>query len=322
MSPRTLGEGRKMVTLSEALKAFLIQKEVDGRSKRTIGFYEGKIEMFIGFVGDKPVKDLTIQDGQNFVLRQASRPRYEGHKFKKPQTEPMSRPTLRGYVRAIKVWASYLFDEGYTKTNVFAKIRLPKDTQRVVDVLSEDEIKRLFEGVNPNTFHGARMFAILSLLLDTGMRVGELERIAFDDIDFRQSRVKVTGKGDKERLVPFGVTTSKAILRWYNQHREEDGDKRLFQTNQHNINGSMKRLGIKVGIPRLHPHLTRHTFAVRWLRGGGDVFALQQVLGHSDISVTRVYISLAQVDIENQHRSLSPIDRLGIGRRIKSGRAS
>jgi site-specific recombinase XerD len=147
------------------------------------------------------------------------------------------------------------------------------------------------------------------------MRIGELERISFEDIDFRQHRIKITGKGDKERFVPFGVTTSKAILAWYNLWREDDGDERLFQMCQHSIAESMKRLGRKVGVERLHPHLWRHTYAVRWLRNGGDVISLQKVLGHSDLEVTKVYIHLAQVDIEDKHRQVSPVDRLGLGKR-------
>ena len=315
MASKSFSEGKKMVLCSEALKAFVIQKQVDGLSHRSVDFYERKLSMFVAFVTDKPVRSLTLQDGQNWVLHLSSRNRYVGHPLKKEIAEPMSKATLRGYIRALKVWASYLAEEGYTKANVFARIRLPADTKRVVEILSEEEIIRIFGAINQGTKLGARMHAILSLLLDTGMRIGELERITFQDIDFKQHRIKITGKGDKERFVPFGVTTSKAILAWYNMWREDDGDERLFQMCQHSIAESMKRLGRKVGVERLHPHLLRHTYAVRWLRNGGDVFSLQRVLGHSDLEVTRVYIHLAQVDIEDKHRLVSPVDRLGLGKR-------
>lgn len=315
MAARSISEGKKMVLCSEALSAFVIQKQVNGLSSRTLDFYEGKLSMFVAFVADKPVRDLTLQDGQNWILQLSSRNRYTNHPYKKEIAQPMSKATLRGYVRALKVWASYLAEEGYTKTNVCERIKLPADTKRVVDILSEEEIMRIFGAVNPNIKLGARMHAILSLLLDTGMRIGELEGIRFEDIDFKQHRIKITGKGDKQRFVPFGVTTSKALLAWYNIYREDDGDERLFQMCQHSIAECMKRLGRKVGIERLHPHLWRHTYAVRWLRNGGDVFSLQKVLGHSDLEVTKVYIHLAEVDIENKHRLVSPVDRLGLGRR-------
>ena len=315
MAEKSFSGGKKMVLCSEALKAFVIQKQVDGLSSRSISFYQGKLSMFVTFVSDKPVRDLTLQDGQNWVLQLSTRNRYVAHPRKKEVAAPMSKATLRGYVRALKVWASYLAEEGYTKTNVFGRIKLPADTKRVVEILSEDEIMRIFGAVNASTKLGARMHAILSLLLDTGMRIGELERICFEDIDFKQHRIKITGKGDKQRFVPFGVTTSKAILAWYNMFREDDGDERLFQMCQHSIAEGMKRLGRKVGIERLHPHLWRHTYAVRWLRNGGDVFSLQKVLGHSDLEVTKVYIHLAEVDIESKHRLVSPVDRLGLGKR-------
>jgi site-specific recombinase XerD len=318
MSPRRpISEGVKMQTLSEALRVFLIEKEVSGRSQATLGFYKGKIEMFVAFVGDKPVKDLTLQDGQNWVLHLRSRHKYSNHPNRLEMQETMTTSTLRGYVRAIKVFASYLNEEGYTRENVFAKLKLPKDTQRVMEILSEEEIRRIYDAIEPGTMRGARMFATVNLLCDTGMRVGELQGIKLDDIDFRQSRVKITGKGDKERVVPFGVTTSKALLAWINRYRPETFDKSVFLMSRQAIIAAMKRLGERSGVPRLHNHLWRHTFAVRWLRNGGNVFSLQQVLGHSDLSVTKVYMHLAQVDLDNQHRLVSPVDRLGIGKKLR-----
>jgi site-specific recombinase XerD len=143
MSPRRpISEGVKMQLLSEALRVFLIEKEVSGRSQATLGFYRGKITMFVAFVGDKPVKDLTLQDGQNWVLHLRSRHKYNDHPHRLEMDESMSTATLRGYVRAIKVFASYLYEEGYTRENVFAKLRLPKDTQRAIEILSEEECPR------------------------------------------------------------------------------------------------------------------------------------------------------------------------------------
>ena len=95
MAEKSFSMGKKMVLCSEALKAFLIQKQVDGLSSRSIAFYEGKVSMFVAFVSDKPVRDLTLQDGQNWVLHLASRNRYVGHPLKKEVAEPMSKATNR-----------------------------------------------------------------------------------------------------------------------------------------------------------------------------------------------------------------------------------
>ena len=317
MASRTLSEGRKPMNLSEAMQVFLVQKQVDGLSKRTIDFYRGKIEMFIAFTGDKPLKDLTLQDGQQYVLHLESRPRYAGHQFKKPQTEPMSRATLRGYVRAIKVWVNYLFEENYIKTNVFAKLKLPKDRTRVIQVLSDEELKRIYSQINPETMTGARLFAIVTLMVDTGLRLGEVVGMKLDNIDFKQSRILVTGKGDKQRFLPFGSTTSKALRRWINMYRAESDEPSVFMMSDRAVTEAVKRLGNRAGIPRLHSHLFRHTFGTNWIKQKGDLISLQTIMGHSDIAVTRTYVTLAQVDLDVQHRSISPLDRLGVGKKLK-----
>jgi site-specific recombinase XerD len=317
MAARTLGEGRKTMNLSEALKVFLIQKQVDGKSERTTEFYQGRIGMFIAFATDKLLKDLTLQDGQAFVLHLASRPRYDGHPFKKPQTEPMSKATLRGYVRAIKVWVTYLFEEGYIKTNVFAKLKLPKDQVRAIQVLSDEELRRIYDAIDPDTMNGARLYAIVTLMVDTGLRLGELVGMKLDDIDFKQSRILVTGKGDKQRFLPFGSTTSKALRRWINMYRPESEEPGVFMVSDRAVTEAIKRLGQRAGIPRLHCHLFRHTFGTNWVKQRGDLIALQTIMGHSDIAVTRMYVTLAQVDVDVQHRAISPLDRLGVGKKLK-----
>lgn len=106
------------------------------------------------------IRELSLTDGQNWILHLSSRNRYMGHPCKKEVAQPMSKATLRGYVRALKVWASYLAEEGYTKTNVFARIRLPADTRRVVDVLSEDETLRIVGAVNPAPKLGAKVLLV------------------------------------------------------------------------------------------------------------------------------------------------------------------
>jgi len=309
------------MNLSEAMQVFLLQKQVDGKSGRTLEYYRSKVQMFIAFVGDKLLRDVTLQDGQEYVLHLASRPRYEGHPYKKPQTEPMSKASLRAYVRGIKVWITYLFEEGYIKTNVFAKLKLPKDQIRVIQVLSDDEIRRVYDSIDPETMMGARLFAIVTLMVDTGLRLGELAGIKLDDIDFKQSRILVTSKGNKQRFLPFGGTTSKAIRRWINIYRPDSNEPSVFLMSERAIMEAVKRLGVRAGIPRLRCHLFRHTFGTNWIKQRGDLISLQTIMGHSDIAVTRMYVTLAQIDVDVQHRAISPLDRLGVGKKLRKTEA-
>ncbi len=314
---------RKVLSLSEALNLFLTHLEVEGKSPHTTLWYRRRLTLFIAFAGDKPASQLALDDGEGFILFLSKRGKYPDHPKHQQEDDPMSRATLRNYVRAIRGFATYLDAEGITDSNVFKALKLPKDDSRVIEILADAEIVALYDQIRPSSQVGSRLFLIVTLLLDTGMRVGELAGIKLDDIDYQRTRIKVTGKGRKQRFVPFGSTTAKALLRYINHYRPAswsdqlllnlDGEPMTIQA----IMQAVKRLGNKAGVPRLHAHLCRHTFAVKWLRSKGDLFTLQMVLGHEDLSVTRMYVHLAQLDIDVQHRAVSPVDRLGVSSKLR-----
>ena len=321
MSARSLAEGRKTLNLSEALNLFLIQKTVDGNAKLTIFSYEKKVGIFIKFVGDLPVTKLTLQHGQQFVLSLQGRHKYEEHPFHKEQEKGLSKATIRSYVRSAKVFTAYLEAQGYIKEDPLRKLRLPKDTKRVVDSLSDDEIKTLYAHIEGGTRTGSRLYLIVTLLLDTGMRAGELAGLTLNDVDYKQSRIKiVNGKGDKQRFVPFGTTSARAMLSWINRFRPDSWSNNLLLNldggpmSREAITRAVKRLAMRAGIERLHPHLFRHTFGTSWMVHSDDVFALQKILGHADLETTQIYVDSAQKTVDMKHRQVSPGDRLGVGR--------
>ena len=135
--------------------------------------------------------------------------------------------------------------------------------------------------------------------------------------------MKVFGKGQTERIVPFGNTTKKALLHWLVTWRPKmaDDSDSLFVTVDGRpliygpLSKAIKRLARKAGVPRLHAHLFRHTFAVRYLMNGGDVMTSRLILGHSTLEVTQMYMHLAATHVQVQHHKFSPVDRLGLGGR-------
>jgi len=100
-------------------------------------------------------------------------------------------------------------------------------------------------------------------------------------------------------------------------YRAESDEPSVFMMSDRAVTEAVKRLGNRAGIPRLHSHLFRHTFGTNWIKQKGDLISLQTIMGHSDIAVTRTYVTLAQVDLDVQHRSISPLDRLGVGKKLK-----
>lgn len=220
----------------------------------------------------------------------------------------------------LKGFATWLWEEDYTPENVLHRLQLPKVPKRVIEVLSEAEVARLLASVDPNIAAGARDLAILTLFLDTGLRLGELVGLRLADVHLADQWLKVMGKGSKERLVPFGSRTAKILGRYLSMFRAPLSDVQsafLGQDGTPLTENTIKmlfcRLRVRSGIVRLHPHLLRHTFATSYLVAGGDVFTLQAILGHTTLEMTRRYVTLASAHVTIQHRRFSPIDRLPDG---------
>jgi len=137
------------------------------------------------------------------------------------------------------------------------------------------------------------------------------------------------GKVQKNVLVPLGEAARRALIRYIEQARPDPvkpNDEQVFLTvagykiSKDSIEKIFQRLAKRTNIPRLHPHLLRHTFAVRYLINGGDVFSLQKILGHESLEMTRHYVELANTDVKKKHQQFSPMDNLGLDMQRRGGR--
>ncbi len=224
----------------------------------------------------------------------------------------------RAHFRTVKGLFSWLEEEGYIEENPVRRVRLPKTPRYVVKPLEEDDVRSLLRAVDPRTAAGARDLAILLLLLDTGMRLGELADMSLSDGEtaLKHGMLRVFGKGARERFVPVGATAQNAFRRYLQLHRPQAYSDRMFLSlsgralSDEGIRQVVRRVARRAGVLGVHPHRLRHTAAVTFLRAGGDVFVLQRILGHSTLTMTRNYVTLAEADIKTAHMRASPADRL------------
>ncbi len=212
--------------------------------------------------------------------------------------EPRSQSRL---ISGLKGFFQYLSFEDYRTTNPLELIEPPKLGRKLPDTLALDEIDAIINAVDLSSKHGERNRAILETLYACGLRVSELTHLRISDLYFEEGFVKITGKGDKERLVPIGASTIKFIdiyRKEIRNHMDIDPkatdilflNQRGGQLTRAMIFTIVKKMAGKAGIQKnISPHTFRHSFATHLLENGADLRAIQQMLGHESITTTEIY---------------------------------
>jgi integrase/recombinase XerD len=194
------------------------------------------------------------------------------------------------------------------------RVHIPrlKQEQKVVATLSSEHVQRIVK-FKRRTSSERRLHTIAVLLLDTGLRIDEALSLTLDDVDLDNMLLRVLGKGGKHRMVPISAEMRRVLWRWMQGRTASlvfatrSGTKLL----QRNLLRDFKVFGkrLKITGVRFSFHTLRHTFAVNYIRNGGDVFRLQRVLGHSTLDMTRRYVNLQIQDLQAVHDRLSVVGR-------------
>lgn len=218
---------------------------------------------------------------------------------------------LRGLYR-------YLLRENIIRLDPTLRIENPKLGRPLPDTLTEKDIERLLAAPDPSTVLGLRDRTMLEVLYATGLRVTELVSLRLTEINLRQGVLRVTGKGNKERLVPLGeeaitwiqqfLGSGREMLLVNNRHEDvvfpsNRGQAMTRQTFWHRIKAHARAAGIK---RKLSPHTLRHAFATHLLNHGADLRVVQLLLGHSDLSTTQIYTHVAQHRMKELHQVHHP----------------
>jgi site-specific recombinase XerD len=300
------------IALDKLVLHFSQCNKAEGKSPTTVAWHTQMLTSFIAFLKkagqNETLADLTTANVRGFIL-------YE-------QNRGVSPYTVQARVRSLKSFSSWLFREGYLDQNLLALVKLPKAPVKVIEPLTDAEIEKLIGVRNPLTAIGCRDIAILITLLGTGLRESELSNLRFGDTNLDTGYLKVMGKGAKERVVPTGALVQKILWRYVFHFRPEpqnDLNDFLFLTldgkkmQPDAIRQLLKRWGKKAGVPRLHAHLCRHTYATKFLTHNcGDVFRLQQILGHTTLEMVRRYVHYTATEAMIQGRVKSPVDQLEV----------
>ncbi|MDQ3815506.1 MAG: tyrosine-type recombinase/integrase [Armatimonadota bacterium] len=234
-------------------------------------------------------------------------------------TRPMRPVTVATYHKHVRTLFSWIVTEGILESSPMDRIPPPVVRSDQVRPFTPDQDRAILEAAQRSR-HRRRDEAIVLFLLDTGLRASEVCNLRFTDVDLDGRRCRVLGKGNKYRTVYFGRNCAKALWQ-YLKAEPHESDEPLFVSDRGTSAGEaftrnglfqlIQRLGVAAGIQatRCSPHTFRHTFAVEFLRAGGNTFTLKELLGHTSLHLTNKYVALAQADLEAQHRAFSPGDR-------------
>jgi integrase/recombinase XerC/integrase/recombinase XerD len=195
---------------------------------------------------------------------------------------------------------NFLYDNGYIDDNPSARFKFPKVLPQPIEPLTSDEVASVDACFKPSTKLGSRNLAFIHMLLDEGMRSGEIQRLRVKDLNLVDNYIVIrNSKGDKGRILPLASKVKELVSSYYSIVGVPKSDSFVFSTNvgqplsENAIKCVFQRLKSKSGVARIYPHLLRHTFATSFVLGGGSVEVLRIYMGHSNIDTTQKYLHLA-----------------------------
>ena len=264
-----------------------------GLSENTIKAYHCDLVRYLRFIWDKNIRELNDIRLEHL------------HELLSILDDlGMTAASLARNITTLRMFHRFLLGENITGHDPTIHLDLPKRRQKLPTVLEIDEICKMMGVPDLSSKQGLRDRAILEFLYATGVRVSELIGLCYSDLYIEERIVRVTGKGNKERLVPVGNMALQFVQRYQKEVRENLLRKRRSQDKLFlNLRGSplsrvsvwmiIKTTAVQAGIRKnVSPHTFRHSFATHLLEGGADLRSVQEMLGHSNIATTQIYTHL------------------------------
>lgn len=256
----------------------------------TLKAYQRDLDLFINFHknnhNNSLAQNVTDRHISEFLIDQFS--------------HDISAKSLARYRSSINNLFQYILNNKGIKSNPVELVNTPKIRNKLPEVLDVDTLSRLLN-IPLDTDIAIRDKSIIELFYSSGLRLSELTNIKWHEIDFHQSLVTVLGKGNKQRVIPVGKKALKALKQWMPLSKTWDTDQSGYvfisirggQLKQRSIQARIKHWAMQMGLwERVYPHLLRHSFASHVLESSGNLRAVQEMLGHADISTTQIYTHL------------------------------
>jgi site-specific recombinase XerD len=300
------------IKFSQALQGYTLYAHARRLSEHTLADYSGTFRKLAAYLKtDLLIADITPTQVREFLAVQT-----------------VSDKTLLNYHTGLSSLWHWATTENIVTANIIRQIKPPKPEEIAIVPYSEADIHAMLRSLDRSRnysrpgkresshaiLNANRNRAIILILLDTGIRASELSELRINKVDVQNRHIVVMGKGDKERQIPFGPRTGQAIWRYLSTRQESLLSDYLIvtrtgaQLRRDELAHLISDIGDRAGVQGSHVHRFRHTFAINYLRNGGDVFTLQKILGHSTMEMVCHYLDIAKADVQAAHRMASPVE--------------
>ncbi len=292
--------------MNKLVERFITYIQIErGLSENTIISYKQELEKFFNFLNKYNLRASEADENVilNFIKTESKR----GN----------SQATQSHIISVLKSFYKFLLIDEKVDVNPVSQIAYPRRWKTLPKYLSIDEVSQLLELPDLNTKLGIRDKAILELMYATGLRISEVVNLKLENIYFEESFLRILGKGNKERIVPFGKIALKHIKEYLQKSRPQllkkgasdfvflnrSGNKLTRQGLWKVIKGYGKKIGIS---KKLSPHVLRHSFATHLVEKGADLRSIQMMLGHSNITTTEIYTYIARERVKKIYDEFHP----------------
>jgi site-specific recombinase XerD len=315
-------------SLKSLVRGYLLTHQTEGSSPNTIEYYRGILNRFLWYAATadwvddaRLLNEWHIREFLGYVGTEMSRWAKEGN-GSESSTRKASAATVHHYYSALRAFYNWVVREGFVSQSPVAKVKVAKAKPRVMQPYSAEHIKKMLRVCDYDCQHGAKFVgsrnrALILMFLDSGLRLSELANVKLQDIDVDNGWIRVTGKGNKERVVRVGKTAQKALWR-YLMYRGETSKQVLWLSEERKplhgsgIQSAIDRIKKRAGIDEMGcVHRFRHSFALSFLRADRNPFNLQYLLGHNSLEMVKRYTAtLGMEDALKAHEASSPADLL------------
>lgn len=274
-------------------------------SSNTVSSYSFDICDFTKFIRGlgKIFKDIKVDDVKSWILDLTER--------------QIGKRSIKRKMSSLKSFYAWMYLQKKVDSDPFEYVHSPKATHALPDFFSKKEIDALLAANEKRTDKlKDRDQALLMLMFASGLRASEVVNLTFNQVDFDNRIIKVSGKGNKDRLVPFTNSAKEAMLNYINGLRKDllkEDTKYIFLNSQGNkmtvrgLEYILDEIEAKTGLyGKIHPHMLRHSFATKMLNRGADLRTIQELLGHSSIETTSIYTHVAYENMKETYEKTFP----------------